>query len=282
MTLLKEESSKMITKTIHKTAIVHPDAFISDGVEISPYAVIGAGVTLGENVKVGNFCVIEGNTTIGRGCQLFTGAVIGSIPQDKKFNKDEKVLLEIGENNIFREYVTANPGTGEGGRTTIGNNNLFMAYSHIAHDCIIGNDCVMANNGTLAGHVTLEDTSVVGGLTAVHQFVRLGKFSIVGGCSKVVQDIPPFSICDGHPARVYGLNLIGLRRAKFSAVTLTALKKAYKILFFSGLTKRTALEKIKKELNSSTELEHLVNFVATSKRGVCGSSLRSEESEENP
>lgn len=265
---------------IHSTAIVHPKAKLAKSVSIGPYSIIGEGATLGDNVEVGSFCVIEGNTSIGGSCQFFTGAVIGSIPQDKKFNKDEETFLEIGENNIFREYVTVNPGTGEGGKTTIGNDNLFMAYAHVAHDCVVGNNCVMANNGTLAGHVTLEDASVLGGLTAVHQFVRLGKLAIVGGCSKVVQNVPPFSTCDGHPARIYGLNLIGLRRAKFSSTTIKTLKTAFKILFYSGLTKNSALEKIKKDLNSCLELEHLIAFVKASKRGICSSSLRNNDDEE--
>ena len=264
---------------IHKTAVVHPKAKLAKGVCIGPFSVIHAGVAIGENTTIGSFCVIEGNTTIGKNCQFFTGAVIGSIPQDKKFDKKSKVYLEIGEDNIFREYVTVNPGTGDGGKTVIGDNNLFMAYSHVAHDCVIGNNCVMANNGTLAGHVTIEDFAVVGGLAAVHQFVRLGRLSIIGGCSKVVQDIPPFSTCDGHPARVYSLNSIGLKRAKIPSSTITILKKAFKIIFHSGLTKAHALEKVRKELHPSLELEHLITFINTSKRGICSSSLREEEDE---
>jgi len=263
--------------SIHKTALIHPKAKVGKNVSIGPYSVIGPNVTIGEGTTVGSFCVIEGNTSIGKNCEFFTGAVIGSIPQDKKFKKGSNVTLEIGDNNVFREYVTANPGTGDGGKTKIGNNNLFMAYSHIAHDCVIGNSCVMANNGTLAGHVTLEDMAVIGGLSAVHQFVRLGKLSIIGGCSKVVQDVPPFSICDGHPARVYGLNSIGLKRAKVSLATLGTLRKAFKILFYSGLTKIHSLEQVKKGLSPCPELEHLVGFVKSSKRGLCSSSLREEK-----
>ena len=261
---------------IHKTAIVHPKAKIGKNVSIGPYSVIGPGVKLNDGVSVGSLCVVEGNTSIGKNCQFFTGTVIGSIPQDKKFKNISKVYLDIGSDNIFREYVTANPGTGDGGTTHIGNDNLFMAYSHIAHDCTIGNGCIMANNGTLAGHVTLEDMAVVGGLSAIHQFVRLGKLCIVGGCSKVVQDVPPFSTCDGHPARIYSLNSIGLKRAKISLNTLNTLKKAFKILFHSGLTKEHALEQVKKGLSSCLELDYLINFVKTSKRGVCSSSFREE------
>lgn len=255
--------------TIHKTAIIHPSAKIASGVIVGPYSVIGEGVTLASGVKVGAHCVIEGNTTIGKNCELFTGAAIGSIPQDRKYKKDEKTYLVIGENNIIREYVMMNPGTGDKGKTVIGNNNLFMAYSHVAHDCVVGNDCTLANVGTLAGHVTLEDHVVIGGLTAIHQFVRMGKYSIVGGCSKVVQDIPPYSTCDGHPARVYGLNLVGLKRANFSSETLRILRRAFKILFFSELVKATAVEEVKKQVSLTPEIEHLLQFVQTSERGLC-------------
>lgn len=254
---------------IHKTALIHPSAKISDGVNIGAYSVIGSEVIIGENVKIGNHCVIEGLTTIGKNTQIYSGAIIGSAPQDKKYN-GENVELIIGENNIIREYVTMNPGTPEGGsRTIIGNNNLLMAYSHVAHDCVIGNNCVMANAGTLAGHVTLEDNAVVGGLSAVHQFVRLGRLSIVGGCSKVVQDIPPFSMCDGHPAKVYSINIVGLKRAKIPSKTCQDLRKAFKLLFHSGLSKTTALARIQSEVDMSPEVEHLIFFAKTTKRGLC-------------
>ncbi|MFT7538530.1 MAG: UDP-N-acetylglucosamine acyltransferase, partial [Lysobacterales bacterium] len=181
---------------IHKTAIIHPGAELSSGVTVGPYSIIEEGVRLGDNVRVGSHCVITGQTLIGRNSRIYTGAVVGSTPQDKKHATDDNVFLNIGEDNVIREYVTMNPGTAKGGgKTVIGNNNLFMAYSHIAHDCIVGNNCVMANGATLAGHVTLEDNTVIGGLSAVHQFVRLGRLSIVGGCTKVIQDIPPFSMC---------------------------------------------------------------------------------------
>ena len=255
--------------TIHNTAIIHPKAKLADNVTVGPYSIIGEGVTLEAGIEIQSSVVIDGNTTVGKNTQVFTGAVIGSIPQDRKYNKGEKTYLKIGENNIFREYITINPGTGEGGKTVIGNDNLFMAYSHVAHDCVIGNNCTLANSGTLAGHVTLEDSAVIGGLTAVHQFVRQGKFSIIGGCSKVVQDIPPFSTCDGHPARVYGLNSIGLKRGGFSLDTIKLLKKAFKILFFSELTKKNALEQIQKEFKMTPEVKHLVNFAQISQRGLC-------------
>ena len=255
---------------IHKTAIIHPRAKLSSSASVGPYSVIGSDATIEDNVVISSHCRIDGQTTIGKNCQIFSGAVVGSAPQDKKHNSDDDVHLIIGENNIIREYVTINPGTLDGGKkTVIGNNNLFMAYSHIAHDCVIGNNCVMANNATLAGHVTLEDSAVVGGLSAVHQFVRLGRLSIVGGCSKVVQDIPPFSMCDGHPAKVYNINSIGLKRSKFSTKTIGSLKRAFKILFHSGLAKATAIANIEKDLEPCPEVEHLIFFVKTTKRGLC-------------
>ncbi|MFA5059629.1 MAG: acyl-ACP--UDP-N-acetylglucosamine O-acyltransferase [Candidatus Omnitrophota bacterium] len=254
---------------IHPTAIVHSKAQLGKNVIVGPYSIIEENVVLGDDCIVGNNCLIRGYTTIGKGCQFFSGAVVGSIPQDKKFKIDQKVFLEIGQNNVFREYITVNPGTGENGKTIIGSDNLFMAYCHIAHDCCVGNNCVLANNATLAGHVTIEDAAVVGGLAAIHQFVRVGKLAIIGGCSKVVQDIPPFSMCDGHPAKVYGLNSIGLKRAKISSETLRALHKAFKILFHSGLIKVHALEKIAQDIRSCPEIDYLVDFTKASARGLC-------------
>ncbi|MFA4993578.1 MAG: acyl-ACP--UDP-N-acetylglucosamine O-acyltransferase, partial [Candidatus Omnitrophota bacterium] len=168
---------------IHSSAIISPKAKIESTVTIGPFSIIGDNVSIGANTVVGAHCVIEGKTAIGNDCQIFTGAVIGSRPQDLKF-KGEDVFLEIGNNNIIREYCTLNPGTGQGGKTGVGDNNLLMAYSHVAHDCRIGSGCVLANNSTLAGHVTIEDKAVVGGIVAIHQFVRVGMLSIIGGCSK--------------------------------------------------------------------------------------------------
>lgn len=256
--------------SIHKTAVIHPGAQLSSGVAIGPYSVIEGNVSLGDNVRVGSHCVITGQTSIGRNCKIYTGAVIGSAPQDKKYSADDNVFLNIGDNNVIREYVTINPGTAEGGgKTVLGNNNLIMAYAHIAHDCILGNNCVMANAATLGGHVTLEDNAIVGGLSAVHQFVRLGRLSIIGGCSKVVQDVPPFSMCDGHPAEVLNANTVGLKRAQIPTETIQKLRRAFKILFRSGLSRTTALEKIAREIPTCPEIEHLIFFTKTSKRGLC-------------
>lgn len=261
---------------IHKTAIVAPEAQICPDVEIGPFSVIGPKVKIGAGVRIGNSCLVDGNTVVGAGCQIHSGAVIGSVPQDLKY-KGEDTQLIIGENNIIREYTTINLGTVEKGLTRVGSNNLIMAYSHIAHDCVVGDNCVLANCATLAGHVTIEDRAVIGGLVAIHQFTRVGKMSIIGGCSKVVQDIPPFSTCDGHPAKVYGLNLVGLRRARVSAQAISDLKAAFKILFFSGLNKTSAVEKARQDVPQSPEAAYLLDFIKSSSRGIAKANRSPQE-----
>ena len=265
--------------SIHSTALVSKDAHISPGASIGPYTVVEGNVTIGEGTIVGAHCVIKGNTTIGKKCEIFTGAVIGDKPQDLKF-KGEKSFLEIGDSNIIREYTTINPGTGDGGKTIIGSRNLVMAYAHIAHDCIVGSNCIIANNGTLAGHVVFEDHAMISGLVAVHQFVRVGRMSITGGCSKVVQDIPPYSTCDGHPARVYGLNMVGLRRNGIPAETVKALKNAYREIFNSGLPPKRAISGLSPELLATKEVAYLVEFIQNSPRGITRSCRANDEPEE--
>ena len=253
---------------IHPAAIVDKKAKLADDVEVGPYALIGPNVEIGKSVTIAGHAVVDGYTVIGEGTRIFTGAVIGSAPQDLKY-KGKKSFLKIGKNNIIREYVTMNPGTEEGAVTSIGDGNLLMAYSHVAHDCRIGNNCVIANLGTLAGHVTIEDRVVMGGLAAIHQFTRVGKMAIIGGCSKVVQDIPPFSTCDGNPSKVYGLNLIGITRAGMPKNAQARLRKAFKILFHSGLIFKNGIEKVKKSIGSFEEIDYLLNFIKNSERGVC-------------
>ncbi|MDD3345456.1 MAG: acyl-ACP--UDP-N-acetylglucosamine O-acyltransferase [Candidatus Omnitrophica bacterium] len=254
--------------SVHPSSIISPKAKLGRNVAVGPYTVIGDNVLIGDDSVIGAHCVIDGNTTIGAKCQVFTGAVVGSQPQDLKF-KGEDVFLRIGDNNIIREYCTLNPGTSQGGgRTEIGNNNLLMAYCHVAHDCRIGNECILANNGTLAGHVTIEDKAVIGGLVAIHQFVRVGMLSIIGGCSKVVQDIPPFSTCDGHPARVYGLNLVGLRRREIPPESIRQIDRAFKLIFNSGFSIKHSVLKAEKELSGTEETKYLINFVKNSERGL--------------
>jgi len=253
--------------SIHKTAIVSKNAKLASDVVVGPYALINEHVEIGSGTIIGAHCVIDGRTTIGSNCEIFYGAVVGSRPQDLKF-KDEKTYLVIGNNNIIREYCTLNPGTTEGSKTVVGDGNLMMAYSHVAHDCTVGNNCVFANNATLAGHVTIQDRAVIGGLVAIHQFVRVGKLSIIGGCSKVVQDIPPFSTCDGHPARVYGLNLVGLRRHQVSREAIHELNHAYKVLFNAGRSIRHGAQELAQSGKLCPEVSYLVDFVTSSERGV--------------
>ncbi len=269
---------------IHPTAIVSKKAKLAGDVTVGPYAIIGDSVTVGRGTKIGAHCLLEGHTTVGQDCEIFTGAIIGSRPQDLKY-KGEKSFLKIGDNNIIREYCTFNPGTGEGGETIVGNHNLFMAYCHIAHDCRVGSYCTIANNGTLAGHVTIEDKAVLGGLTAIHQFVRVGALSIIGGCSKVVQDIPPYSTCDGRPANVYGLNLVGLRRSQtpISRESIRELDLAFKVLFNSGLTKSHAIERLQEEITKPcAEVLHLIDFVKNSERGISPSCRKHTHQQAKP
>jgi UDP-N-acetylglucosamine acyltransferase len=253
---------------IHPTALIHPRAKVGEGVSVGPYTVVGEAVSIGPRTRIGAHCVIEGRTTIGADCQLFTGAVIGSIPQDLKYRGEESTLF-IGDRNKIREYVTINPGTaGGGGKTVIGSDCLLMAYAHVAHDCRIGHHVVIANSAALAGHITIEDHAVIGGLVGIHQFVRVGTLAIVGGCSRVIQDIPPYATCVGYPAAVFGLNREGLRRAGISEEAKQRLHHAFRILFHSKLSMRHALEQIAKDADQCAEVQHLTAFIRQSKRGV--------------
>lgn len=253
---------------IHPTAIISKKAKIASGVQIGPYSIIEDNAEIDSGCEIGAFCRITGNTRIGKNNKIFSHTVIGSPPQDLKY-KGEKTTVEIGENNIIREFVTINPGTAQSGVTKIGNNNLLMAYVHIAHDCEIGNGVIIANAGTLAGHVKIEDKVIIGGLTGVHQFVRLGKYAIVGGCSKVVQDVPPFSMVDGHPVSIKGLNIEGLKRAGFKSERINSLKKAFRILFFSRHPLTKALRILTSEMEITPEIEYLIEFIKSSSRGIC-------------
>ena len=253
--------------TIHPTAIVHPDAELGEGVVIGPFCCIEGTVKIGDRTVVGPRVTIEGHTTIGCDNEIFTGAVVGSRTQDKKFDGGVS-YLRIGDRNKIREYVTINPGTKAGTETVIGNDNLLMAYSHVAHDCILHNFTTLANSGTLAGHVIMEDRAIIGGLSAVHQFVRIGKLALIGGCSKVVQDVPPYTIADGHPARVYGLNTVGIERAGLSKQDKDSLKKVFKIIFKSGLTLKNAILQIEREDLSSPALRDVLEFLKKSERGI--------------
>lgn len=256
---------------IHATAVVHPKAELDSDVEIGPYAIIGEHVKIGRGTKVGAHTVIDGWTTIGENNQIFHLASVGAVPQDLKY-KGEETYLKIGDRNIIREFATLHLGTVTGdGETSVGSGNLFMAYSHVAHDCHIGNGVVMANAATLAGHVKVEDYAIIGGLSAIHQFTRIGAHAMIGGGTLVGMDIPPYTISTGdrRDARLRGLNLVGLKRHNFSDEVITSLKKVYKILVLSDLKLKDALERIKNEVPSSPEVDHFITFVETAQRGIC-------------
>ncbi len=252
---------------IHRTAIVDPAAEIASGARIGPYCVIGAGVVIGDDTELQHHVTVMGPTKIGRGNFFFAYTSIGQRTQDLKY-AGEPTYLEIGDGNTFREFCTVNRGTLPGTRTIIGNGGNFLAYSHIAHDCIVGNHVIFSNNGTLAGHVEVGDHAVIGGLTAIHQFCRVGRHAITGGCSKIVQDVPPFFIADGNPAEVRGVNQIGLERAGFAAETVRALKEAYRILYRGNLNVKQSVDSIREELPDLPELAELGRFIESSQRGI--------------
>ena len=252
---------------IHKTAIVHPKAVLEEGVEVGPYSLIGENVIIKKGTKIGSYVVMEGWVKIGENCHIYTGAVVGTPPQDLKFKGAASYVI-MGNHNTIREYVTINRATNEGGKTIIGDHNLLMAYVHIAHNCEVGNNVIMANVSTLAGYVRIEDKAIIGGLSAVHQFVKIGTVSIIGGCSKVVKDVLPYIKVDGHPLRPYGLNAVGLVRNNFPLGTRNILKRAYRILYNSTLNVSQAIVKIKEELGNCPEINHLIQFIQTSERGI--------------
>jgi len=255
---------------IHPQAVVYPGAVLDNDVKVGPFAVIGANVKIGKGSVVGAGAHIQGFTELGRECQIFSHAVVGSPPQDLKY-KGENTRLKLGDRNVVREFVTINPGTVEGSSLTlIGNDNLLMAYCHVAHDCEIGNENIFANVVNFAGHVQVGDKVVVGGLAAVHQFCRIGSFSIVGGCSKVVQDIPPYSLCDGHPAKVKSINYVGLKRRGLPSDTIRALRKVFKVLFFEDHPLSIAPDLIDQSFKRIPEVKTLIDFVSfSSQRGIC-------------
>lgn len=254
---------------IHATAVIHPGAELAEDVEIGPYAVIGGQVKIGKGTKVGPHAVVEGWTTIGEYNHIFQLASVGAIPQDLKY-KGEETYLKIGDRNIIREFSTINLGTVTGdGETTIGNDNLFMAYSHVAHDCHIGNSVIMANAATLAGHITVEDFANIGGLSAVHQFTRIGAHSMIGGGTLVGRDLPPFTIAatgSKRDAELRGVNLIGLKRRGFSDESISSIKKTY-MIFTSDCKADEALARIRAEVPQTPEVQQFLAFVESSQRG---------------
>lgn len=253
---------------IHSTAIVHSGARIAEGVSIGPFAVIGEHVSIGPGTSVGPHAVVEGWTEIGRENRIFQFASVGAAPQDLKFH-GEQSWLRIGDRNTVREFVTMHRGTeGGGGETVVGNDNLLMAYSHVAHDSLVGNRVVLANGATLAGHVQVDDFAILGGLCAVHQFTRIGAHAMISGGAMVAQDIPPYSIAQGDRAKTVGINQVGLKRRGFSPSVIRDVKNAYKLVFRSGLRLEEAIRRIDEDLEKSPELAVFVQFIRNSPRGV--------------
>ncbi len=252
---------------IHPTAVIHKNARIGEGCEIGPYCVIGEHVTLGDRCRLHSHVVIDGHTTLGESNEIFPFASIGLKTQDLKW-KGGLTRTAIGSHNTFREYVTIHSATGDGEVTTVGSNNHILAYCHIAHNVSLGNHVIMSNVATLAGHITVEDRAVIGGLAAVHQFCRIGTMAIIGGCSKVVQDVPPYMLADGNPACTRTINKVGLERNGVSEEAQAGIKHAYRILFRDGLTIPNALSKIETTLPALPELKRLAEFVRASERGI--------------
>jgi UDP-N-acetylglucosamine acyltransferase len=253
---------------IHPTAVVHPKARIAEGVEIGPYSVIGENVSIGKDTRIASHVLIEGWTTIGERNQLHSFSCIGTQPQDVGY-KNEETYLIVGNDNVIREFATVHRATTKADRKTeIGNKNYLMAYSHVAHDCKLGNSIIMANSAGLAGHITIEDYAILGGIVGVHQHVRIGAYAMIGGQSAIVQDIPPYVSAAGNRAQLYGLNTIGLKRKGFSDAVIINLKKAYKIIFRSGMTIEEAIRKVADEFPDCKEVNYFVDFMRHSKRGV--------------
>lgn len=252
--------------SVHPSAIVHPNAKIGAQCEIGPYCVIGEHVSFGDKCKLHSYVVIEGHTTLGKGNEIFPFASIGLKTQDLKW-AGGITRTEIGDNNTLREYVTVHSATGDGEVTRVGSNNHILAYCHIAHNCVLGDNIIMSNAATLAGHVTVEDYARIS-ISAIHQFCRIGRMAMVGGCSKVVQDVPPYMLADGNPAETRTINKVAMERLGVSEEAQNALRAAYKILFREGLTVSNALTRIEKELPQLPEIQHLVQFIRTSERGI--------------
>jgi UDP-N-acetylglucosamine acyltransferase len=252
---------------IHPTAIVDPRAEVGAGSIVGPYCVVGSNVALGPNCWLQHHVTLQGPMGAGAGNKFYAYCSIGQQTQDLKY-AGEPTYLEIGDENTFREFVTVNRSTLSSGKTRIGSRGNFLAYSHIGHDCVVGNEVVFSNNGTLAGHVQVDDNAVMGGLTAVHQFCRVGRFAITGGCSKIVQDVPPFMIADGNPAEIRGVNLVGLERKKFPADRVKLIKEAFRLIYRSKYNTAQALEAVRKDLAQSEEVREILEFIENSQRGI--------------
>ena len=252
---------------IHRTALIDPSAELGADVSVGPYSIVGPHVSVGERSAIAAHAVIERHTRIGAGVKIGYGTVIGNDPQDLKY-KGEETWVEIGSGTIIREYCTINRGSTATGKTTVGERCFLMTYVHIAHDCVVGNDVIMANGVQMAGHVTVDDRAIISGLVPIHQFVRIGTYSFVGGASRVNQDVPPYTKAAGNPVHLYGLNSVGLQRAGFSPEVKLALKRAYRLVFNSDLTVSQGIARARVELPQVPEVETFLHFIEGSQRGV--------------
>lgn len=261
--------AEAVETKIHETAVVDSGAVIGSGVEIGPFVVVGPNVEIGAGTHIGPRVLIERDTVLGTGCQVANGAVLGTDPQDMKY-EGEETLLEVGDRTVIREFATLNRGTAASGRTIVGSDCLLMAYSHIAHDCELGNHVVVSNATNMAGHVTIGDWAIVSGLVAIHQFVRIGAHSFVGGGSRVAQDVPPYCRAVGNPsAKLYGLNAVGLERRGVDAGVRRRLKRAYRLLFNSGLNLTRAVSQVGADVElDCPEVGYLLDFIRNSTRGI--------------
>lgn len=253
---------------IHHTAIIDPTARIAKNVEIGPWTLIGPDVEIGEGTRIGSHVVIKQLTKIGKENRIFQFASLGEDPQDKKF-RGEDTYLEIGDRNVIREFCTFNRGTAQDKSVTrIGNDNLFMAYVHIAHDCIVGNNTIFANNASLAGHVIIEDFVVMSGFSGASQSCRVGSHSFASMGSMIDKDVPPFVKVSGYYAKPFGLNVVGMRRRGFSAETMLCLRRAYKVIYRQGLTIKQALEQLHEMMLTCPEVQLFIDFINVSQRGL--------------
>jgi UDP-N-acetylglucosamine acyltransferase len=254
---------------IHPTAVVHPEAHVGPGVRVGPFAVVGQGVCLGEEVEIGPHVVLEGALELGARCQIHAGAVIGLLPQDLKWKPGTPSGVRIGEGTVVREYATIHRAATPDGWTVIGRDCYLMAQSHVGHDCQVGDGVILTGFTGLTGFVQVGDRAVISGLAGIHQFVRIGTLAFVGGCSRIPQDVPPYFLVEGNPCQVRGVNVVGLRRAGVPAAVRLNLQRAYKILYRSGHAPGPALARIRSDVEPSPEIEHLCDFIASSKRGIC-------------
>lgn len=252
---------------IHPTAIIDPTAQLGENVHVGAFSIVGAGCAVGDGTRIGPHVVLERDVQLGRECAVSPGAVLGGDPQDLKFG-GEIAPLVVGDRTVIRECVTLNRGTSAHGRTEIGSDCLIMAYAHVAHDCVIGDRVIIANAVQMGGHVEIQDWAIIGGLTAVHQFARIGAHAMVGGASAVRKDVPPFVKASGHPLRIIGLNAVGLRRRGFPEGSQRALRQAHRLLFQSRLNVSQALDRIRTEIDQTEEVRHLIRFVEDSRRGI--------------